>query len=143
MGVRSVKIGQAQRPIRFPHEAVKHAVRVKVESCDLSLWADCETLRALAGCCARTRRVEDGETAIMRPDETVPHIIRVTDESYDCPRRIDVEGKGPLIGPRAGTRRVKGGNGLRRYCDENCQGDQDGCRRLEFPFCEIEWFYTP
>ena len=101
--------------------------------------------RPLAGGCARTRRVEDGETAILGPDETVPHIVRVTAESYDCPRRVDVGGIGALKGARARTRRVKGGNGLRRQWDGYCQGDQDGCRRhkLEFPFCEIEWFHTP
>jgi len=98
----------------------------------------------LAGSRARTRRVVDGETAILGPDETVPHIVRVTAESYGCPRRVDVQGIGALQGPRAGTRRVKGGNGLRRQWDGYCQGDQDGCRRhkLEFPFCEIEWFHT-
>ena len=67
----------------------------------------------LAGCCASTGRVEDGETAILGPDETVPHIVRVTAESYDCPRRVDVGGIGALWA-RARTRRVKGGNGLRR-----------------------------
>ena len=54
--------------------------------------------RPLAGCCARPRRVEDGEAAILGPEETVPHIVRVTAESYDCPRRIDVEGIGALVG---------------------------------------------
>jgi len=97
----------------------------------------------LAGSRARTRRVVDGETAILGSDETVPHIVRVNAESYDRPRRVDAQGTGALIGARARTRRVKGGNGLRRYWDGNCQGDQDGCRRLEFSFCEIEWFYTP
>ena len=97
----------------------------------------------LVGCCSRTRRVVDRETAIPGPDETVPHIVRVTAESYDCPRRVDVGGIGALKGARAPTRRVEGGNGLRRYWDGNCQGDQDGCRRLEFPFCQMEWFYTP
>jgi hypothetical protein len=68
------------------------------------------------------------------------HIVRVTAESYDCPRWADVGGIGALSGSRTCTRRVKRGNGLRRYWDMNCQGDQDSCRRLEFPFCEIEWF---
>jgi hypothetical protein len=48
-----------------------------------------------------------------------------------------------LAGARSRTRRVKRGNGLRRYWDGNCQDDQDGCRRLKFPFCEIEWLDTP
>src|SRR4030095_204108 len=100
--------------------------------------------RALAGCCARTRRVEDGESAIVGPDETVSHIVRVTEESYGFPRWVDVQGIGALTCARARTRRVKGGNGLRRQWDGYCQGDQDGCRRhkLEFPCCEIEWFHT-
>ena len=55
--------------------------------------------RPLAGARARTRRVEDGETAMLGPDETVPHIVRVTAESYDCPRRADVSGIGALKGP--------------------------------------------
>ena len=69
----------------------------------------------LAGSRARTRRVEDGETAILGPDETVPRIVRITDVSYDCPGRVDVEGIRALKGTRARTRRVKGGNGLRIY----------------------------
>src|SRR4029077_20019729 len=96
--------------------------------------------RPQAGARTRTRRIEDGKTAILRPDETVPHIGRVTAESYDCPRRVDVGGIGALKRARARTRRVKGGNALRKEWGGYCQSDQDGCRRhkLQFPFGEIE-----
>ena len=72
--------------------------------------------------------------------EAVNHVVWVEEKSSHRAVRSNAP---DLAGPRARTRRVKGGNGLRRYWDGNCQGDQDGCRRLEFPFCEIEWFYTP
>ena len=93
---------------------------------------------------ARTRRIEDGETAIFGSNETVPHIVRVSAESYDRPRRGDIQGVRALKGTRTRARRVKGGNGLRRQWDAHCQGDQDGCRRrklesqpsfLEVNFC--------
>src|SRR5439155_1070096 len=113
----------------IPQETVDRSGPVKVESCDLPTWADCEALRTLKGPRAGTRRVECGDGAYLGPDETVPRIGRVKAESYDRPGRVDVEGIGALKGPRARTRRVKGGNGLRRYCDGHCQGDQDGCRR--------------
>ena len=68
------------------------------------------------------------------------HVVGVEEKSGDR----DIWSNAPdLAGARARTRHVKGGNGLRRYWDGNCQGDQDGCRRLEFSFSEIEWFYTP
>ena len=73
----------------------------------------------------------------------MPRIVRVTAEPYDLTRWADVDAIGALKGACAAAGRVKGGNGLRRYCGGYCQGDQDRCRRLEFPFCEIEWFYTP
>ena len=100
--------------------------------------------RPLAGARARTRRVEDGETAILGPDETVPHIVRVTAESYDCPRRVDVGGIGALKGPVP----APGASKVVMVCADvggYCQGDQDDCRRhkLEFSFCRIEWFHTP
>ena len=72
--------------------------------------------------------------------EAVNHVVWVEEKSgHRAVRRNAPD----LAGARARTRRVKGGNGLRRYWAGNCQGDQDGCSRLEFPFCEIEWFYTP
>jgi len=88
--------------------------------------------RPLAGSRARTRRVDDSETAILGSDETVPHIVRVNAESYDPPRRVDAQGTGALTGPRARTRRIKGGNGLRGQWGGYCQGDQDGCRWHKF-----------
>ena len=71
--------------------------------------------------------------------EAVNHVVGVEEKSG---HRTIWSNAPDLAGARARTRRVKGGNGLRRYWDGNCQGDQDGCRRLEFSFCEIEWFYT-
>jgi hypothetical protein len=70
----------------------------------------------------------------------VNHVVGVEEKSG---HRAIWSNAPDLAGTRARTRRVKGGNGLRRYWDGNCQGDQDVCRRLEFSFCEIEWFYTP
>ena len=72
--------------------------------------------------------------------EAVNHVVGVEEKSG---HRAVWSNSPDLAGARARTRRVKGGNGLRRYWDGNCQGDQDGCPRPEFPFCEIEWFYTP
>jgi hypothetical protein len=72
--------------------------------------------------------------------EAVNHAVWVEEKSDHRAVRSNAP---DLAGVRARTRRVKGGNGLRRYCGGYCQGDQDSCRRLEFPFCEIEWFYTP
>jgi hypothetical protein len=69
----------------------------------------------------------------------VNHVVGVEEKSG---HRAIWSNAPDLAGARARTRRAKGGNGLRRYWDGNCQGDQDGCRRLEFSFCEIELFYT-
>jgi len=140
---RTRRIEDGNHALIGANVAVEHIDCVIEESRNSSTRVNGVGPRPLAGPRARTRRVEDGETSILGPDETVPHIVRVTAESYDWPRRGDVGGIGALKGARARTRRVKGGNGLRRYWDGNCQGDQDGCRRMEFSFCEIEWFYTP
>jgi hypothetical protein len=72
--------------------------------------------------------------------EAVNHAVLVEEKSGHRAVRSNAP---DLARARARTRGVKGGNGLRRYWDGNCQGDQDSCRWLEFPFCEIEWFYTP
>ena len=48
----------------------------------------------LAGTRARTRRIEDGETAMLGPDESVAHIAGITAESHDCPIGGDVQGEG-------------------------------------------------
>jgi hypothetical protein len=123
---------------------VEHIACVTEESRNSPTRVDGVGPRPLAGARARTRRVEDGESAILGSDETVPHIVRVRAESYDCPRRVDVGGIGALKGARARTRCVKCGNGLRSRCGYR-QGDQDDCRRhkLEFRFSKIEWFHTP
>ena len=65
---------------------------VKVESCDLPTWADCEALRTLASSCACTRRIEGGEDAILIAQETVTHEGRVNVVSRDRPVRVDVRG---------------------------------------------------
>ena len=93
-------------------------------------------IRSLA---AAGSRLLGERTRLNLPVGPVIHSVRVEVISQYRPDLINRLGKNPLDG----TRRVKGGNGLCRYCDGNCQGDQDGCRRLEFPFCEIKWFYTP
>ena len=100
----------------IPQEAVYRIGPVKVESCDLPTWADCERKRT--GADFRTRHIECGKGAISIPDETVTHEGRVSVPSCDRPVRVDdfgAERKGALTGPRARTRRVKGGDGLRRY----------------------------
>ena len=59
---------------------------VKVESCNLSLGADCKTLRALVGCCACTRRIERGDNAIVIAHETVKRAHRVSIKIPCSPR---------------------------------------------------------
>jgi hypothetical protein len=88
-------------------------------------------------------KLGQAQRAAMRfSHEAVDYIVRVEEKSGHRAVRSNAP---DLADSRARTRRVKGGNGLRRYWDGNWRGDQDGCRRhkLEFPFCEIEWFYTP
>ena len=46
---------------------------VKVISCDLPIWADCEAIRTLTDACACTRRIERGDDAIPIAQETVTH----------------------------------------------------------------------
>ena len=87
---------------------------VKVESCDLPTWADCEAKRTLTDSSACTRRIERGDGAIPIPQETVTHESRVSVVSRDRPVRVDEVGavirKGALTGPRARARRIEDGN---------------------------------
>jgi hypothetical protein len=120
--IRTLKRGRARAwniecgddALLIPQEAVDRIGPVKVESCELPTWADCETLRTLEGSCACTRRIERGDDAIPIAQETVKYESRVNVVSRDRPVRVDEEGaqsrKDALTGPRARARRIEDGN---------------------------------
>jgi len=143
---RARKVELNDGTVLIAHKAVIHICRVNIPSRDRSIRIDSKSVGTLEGTWDVTgvRRIERGEGAIPIPQETVTQIARVKVVSHDGSIRSKAAAKSTLKGARARTRRVKGGNGLRRYWDGNCQGDQGGCRRnnLEFPFREIEWFHT-
>src|SRR4029450_10638513 len=108
---RKSECGDDALPI--PQEPVDRIGAVKVESCDLPDWADCEGIRTLQETRACSRRIERGDGAIPIPQETVNHESRVSVPSRDRPVGVDDEGagrKGALgIWPRARARRIEDG----------------------------------
>ena len=65
---------------------------------------------ALAGTCARTRRIERGDSAVLSAYEAVIHIARVRVPSRDHPLRVDAQWLGALAGTCARARRIEGGD---------------------------------
>jgi len=95
--------------LRGLQETVKHVPRIEVGSGDRACVVDRfrEYERALEGTCARTGRVERGDSSVCVTHEAVRYMARVRVLSLDHPCRVDAEGRGALAGTCACARRVE------------------------------------
>ena len=93
--------------LAFPEEAVKHVARIKVGSGDRACVVDRfrEYERSLAGPCARTGRVECGNSSVLSAHEAMINIARVRVGSRDRPLRVDAQRRGALEGTCARCRK--------------------------------------
>ena len=92
----SVKFGQAQRPMRFSHEAMNHVGRIQEKSGHRPVRSNAVDVRTLAGPRARARNVELNDGAVLIAHKAVINICPVNIPSRDRSTRIDSKWDGTL-----------------------------------------------
>jgi hypothetical protein len=95
---KELLFGQAQRAMRFTHEAVNHVVRIEVESGHRPVGSNAVGVRTLEGACARARNVELNQGTLPIAHKAVIYICLVNIPSRDRSTCIDSKRVGTLQG---------------------------------------------